>query len=80
MIEWDVKDKNECLRFMPKIQAQKLKPEDNARKVEFCVVRVYDRFEFERQIGEKLNDGWKPVGGVCYECGCYLMGMWRTVE
>lgn len=92
MIEWDTKDKNECLRFMPKIQVRKeedtpkiyikeLKPEDNAREVEFALVEVFDdRFEFERQVGEKLNDGWKPVGGVCYESGCYLMGLWRTVK
>lgn len=78
MIEWDTKDKNECLRFMPKIQVRKGKPEDNARKVEFALVEVFnDRFEFERQVGEKLNNGWKPVGGVCYECGCYLMGFMR---
>ena len=81
MIEWNTKDKNECLRFMPKIQVRKGKPEDNARKVEFALVKVFnDRFEFERQVEEKLNNGWKPVGGVCYETGCYLMGLWRTVE
>lgn len=73
----DTKDKNECLCFMPKIQMRKGKPEDNARKVEFCLVNLYDKFEFERRVEEKLNDGWKPVGGVCYECGCYLMGFKR---
>ena len=44
MIEWDTKDKNECLRFMPKIQVGKGKP----REVEFCLVKNYDKFEFER--------------------------------
>lgn len=84
MIEWDTKDKNECLRFMPKITtvvnneylkpAKDLKPE----KVEFALVEVFDdRFEFERQVEKKLNDGWKPIGGVCYNSGNYLMGMMR---
>lgn len=92
MIEWDTKDKNECLRFMPrittvvnneylkpakKIYIKELKPEDNAREVEFCLVKCYDKFEFERQVEKKLNEGWKPIGGVCYESGCYLMGMMR---
>lgn len=56
----DTKDKNECLRFMPKtttvvnnkylkpagkIYIKKLKPEE----VEFALVEVFkDRFEFER--------------------------------
>lgn len=74
MIEWDTKDKNKCLRFMPKIQGGKGKPEE----VEFALVEVFkDRFEFERQVEEKLNGGWKPIGGVCYESGNYLMGMMR---
>lgn len=86
MIEWDTKDKNECLRFMPKteylkpadkIYIKKLKPEDDAREVEFCLVENYDKFEFERQVEKKLNDGWKPLGGVRYECGNYLMGFKR---
>lgn len=93
MIEWDTKDKNECLRFMPKITTvvnneylkpvgkiyiKELKPEDNAREVEFALVEVFDdKFEFERQVGKKLNDGWKPIGGVHYESGNYLMGFMR---
>lgn len=93
MIEWDTKDKNECLRFMPKITTvvnneylnsagkiyiKKLKPEDNAREVEFALVEVFnDKFEFERQVEKKLNDGWKPIGGVCYVSGNYLMGFMR---
>ena len=71
MIEYDVSDKNNCLRFMPKIQVRKGKPE----KVEFALVEVFH--DIERQVEKKLNDGWKPMGGVCYESGCYLMGMMR---
>lgn len=80
----DIKDKNECLRCMPRITtvvnneylkpAKELKPEE----VEFALVEVFnDKFEFERQVEKKLNDGWKPIGGVCYESGNYLMGMMR---
>lgn len=86
--ECKIEDSNEhCWRFTPKIQKEdktpkiyikELKPEDNAREVEFALVKVFDdRFEFERQVEEKLNDGWKPIGGVCYESGNYLMGMRR---
>lgn len=97
MIEWDTKDKNECLRFMPKITTvaeseylkitkedtpkiyiKELKPEDDAREVEFALVEVFnDKFEFERRVEKKLNDGWKPIGGVCYESGNYFMGFMR---
>lgn len=78
MIEYDVSDKNNCLRFMPKIQVRKLEPEDDAQKVEFALVKVFDdRFEFERRVEKRLNDGWKPIGGVCYESGNYLMGFMR---
>lgn len=75
------KRENEYLKITedtPKIYIKKLEPEDNAREVEFALVEVFkDKFEFERQVGKKLNDGWKPVGGVHYECGNYLMGFMR---
>jgi len=92
-IKSDVDAENKCLRFIPKtttvaeseylkpaekIYIKELKPEDDAREVEFALVEVFnDRFEFERQVEKKLNDGWKPIGGVCYESGNYLMGMMR---
>lgn len=69
---------HEVTEDTPKIYIKELKPEDNAREVEFALVEVFDdKFEFERQVEKKLNDGWKPIGGVCYKSGNYLMGMMR---
>lgn len=72
---WDEDIKtHEVTEDTPKIYIKELKPEDDAREVEFALVEVFnDKFEFERQVEKKLNDGWKPIGGVCY-----LMGMMRT--
>lgn len=65
---------HELTEDAPKIYIKELKPEE----VEFALVEVFnDKFEFERQVEKKLNDGWKPIGGVCYESGNYLMGMMR---
>ena len=73
---WDEDiETHEVTEDTPKIYIKELKPE-----VEFCLVRVFDdKFEFERRVEKRLNDGWKPVGGVCYKSGCYLMGFMRLL-